>query len=521
MDKVLHRLSQDAAEKMAALILTPAYKSVIEKTKAASDSDTGTFKVVISTADVDRMGETVDQNGWDLAHYKNNPVVLWAHDYKSLPIGVCTSIEVQDGQLVAQGKFAPEEANPFAQQVRRLYDGKFISATSVGFIPEEMDGEKQGKINKSQLLEFSFVPVPANPFCLRLNMVKKLNLDLNLMTTKGLAFSIDAKAAEVGSACQMDDGTPGTMAQDPNDSDELVCVPIKDAGEKGAGSGTSEPNSQSAEDALLGDLGIEHSKHLGMMMKHLDVLGEAMNHKKMFIKGAVDDQMQEDAVRKAKYTKLDKAWNVFYAFTSAYMEDETPVEDFEKLLDEAVSLMKEVGEAESKSMKKYIGKKTIAEQHEKAVDEFRKSMKDEHGRHEDKSIEIAKSAIAEFKEAVDDNSGESKTAKEAKEKSGRTISKKNSEMLKEIHEHADTICTAVKEMLETAKPEGDEGEGNAKPSPEEKNASKKVEKQTAAGAPQDLTSFLEGRELLRDVSTLIDDSLGRFNKRIRDISKKG
>ena len=77
-------------------------------------------------------------------------------------------------------------------------------------------------------------------------------------------------------------------------------------------------------------------------------------------KGAVGEELAEDQVRQAKFKKLDRAYDVFYAFTSAYMDDDTPVDDFEKLLDEAVALMKNVG-AEAKTvlaeaiMKHYSG----------------------------------------------------------------------------------------------------------------------------------------------------------------------
>src|ERR1700722_19538295 len=61
----------------------------IEKIKKAKD-DNGTFDVIISTEDLDRSGEIVRQDGWEMTNYKNNPIVLFAHDYYSLPIGVCT-----------------------------------------------------------------------------------------------------------------------------------------------------------------------------------------------------------------------------------------------------------------------------------------------------------------------------------------------------------------------------------------------------------------------------------------------
>ena len=170
MNKTFELFTNEAREKFTAAFATQEFSDFIAKTKAATDS--GTFRVIISTAAPDRQGDSVDQNLWDLNNYLNNPVVLWAHDYYSLPIGVATKIEKQNvagaDVLVAEGKFAPADANPFAQQVRALYDAGIVRATSVGFIPNSarMDGKSdQGH----ELLEFSFVPVFGIPRPLRRN----------------------------------------------------------------------------------------------------------------------------------------------------------------------------------------------------------------------------------------------------------------------------------------------------------------------------------------------------------------
>lgn len=128
MSQTLKKLNEEIKTKMAEILKSAEMKEFVEKTKAATDS--GSFEVVISTADFDRQGESIDQNGWDLTHYKTNPVVLWGHDYWSLPIGIADEIEPRDGNLVAKGRFAPAEANSFAQQVRKLYDLKIVRATS-------------------------------------------------------------------------------------------------------------------------------------------------------------------------------------------------------------------------------------------------------------------------------------------------------------------------------------------------------------------------------------------------------
>lgn len=184
MKDALKKLSEEAKAKILTSFGSESVTNLIAKTKASSEQDSGSFRVVVSTGDMDRQGESVNQTGWDLSYFKSNPVVLWAHDYASLPIGICMSIEVKDGKLIAEGKFAPAEANPFAQQVRKLYELGMVNTTSVGFIPKEFDAQNDSMILKQELLEFSFVPVPANPYALRLEQMK--TLDLEMLKTKGV-----------------------------------------------------------------------------------------------------------------------------------------------------------------------------------------------------------------------------------------------------------------------------------------------------------------------------------------------
>lgn len=125
----------------------------------------GKYKVLASTAAIDRVGDSIDQNGWELDNFKKNPVMPWAHDYTLLPIAKVTNIYVSTLGLEAEFEFAPAEGNPMAQQVKVLYDQGYLNAVSVGFIPKQRNGNV---ITKAELLEISFVPVPANQEALRL-----------------------------------------------------------------------------------------------------------------------------------------------------------------------------------------------------------------------------------------------------------------------------------------------------------------------------------------------------------------
>ncbi len=258
-----NKISTEISEKLFAYLETPETKEFIEKMKDAGE-DSGTFEVVISTADQDRQGEIVSQEGWDLGHYKNNPVVLWGHNYTGLPIGVTDSIEIKDGKLVAKGRFAPESANPFAQQVRRLYDAKILRTTSVGFIAKEMEGNT---ITKAELLEFSFVPVPANPMAL--SLMKTASFDSAELIQKGLVVEEKAKE-QAGDVCQLEDGTDGVLEDDGNGN--FVCKPKPE--EKGMKDGRilSAKSRGHIETAILGIKGSLVA--LEELLKAVDLGGE-------------------------------------------------------------------------------------------------------------------------------------------------------------------------------------------------------------------------------------------------------
>src|SRR3990167_7452150 len=142
------------------------------------------YEFTASTADMDRDGEVIDVSGWDLKNYKKNPVIMYAHDYRSLPIGKATKIGIKDGKLVNNVEFPPEGTYEFADIVERLVNTGYLKTESVGFIPRKWeDGEGGDKAprrtyTKQELLEISIVPVPSNPNAL-MNAVKE-----GVITTK-------------------------------------------------------------------------------------------------------------------------------------------------------------------------------------------------------------------------------------------------------------------------------------------------------------------------------------------------
>lgn len=128
------------------------------------------FHFVVSTDELARDNMRILRDAWQLERYRQNPVVLWAHDYSGLPIG--RADPYIEGNLRAKIVF--DENDPFAASVARKYREGFLHAVSVGWIT--LDSERRGDhevITKAELLDISAVPVPGDPSALIMRHERK------------------------------------------------------------------------------------------------------------------------------------------------------------------------------------------------------------------------------------------------------------------------------------------------------------------------------------------------------------
>lgn len=132
------------------------------------DSEKKTITAYVSTYEWDRTDEKFAPGAWDLANYKNNPVVLWGHDGSQPPIGRTLDIREDEKGLLAVSEFDTESQR--GAEVFGLFERGFLHAFSVGFQPKAYQMEQiEGKNTKglvwtdAELLEFSAVSIPANP----------------------------------------------------------------------------------------------------------------------------------------------------------------------------------------------------------------------------------------------------------------------------------------------------------------------------------------------------------------------
>jgi HK97 family phage prohead protease len=135
---------------------TQYLEASIEK---ASD---GSFTAIASTNSIDRHGEVVDNNGWDLKAFKKNPVILWAHDHSEPAIGTAKKVWIEGAGKKAKLMIQPvlHDVTEKARAIKALVDQGIIKTLSVGFRPlESPDGVT---FTQNELLEVSMVNVPAN-----------------------------------------------------------------------------------------------------------------------------------------------------------------------------------------------------------------------------------------------------------------------------------------------------------------------------------------------------------------------
>jgi HK97 family phage prohead protease len=144
---------------------------IIEPITKSQESEDGLqVDFVISTQTVDRDQDSIAIDGWQLDNYRKNPVVLWAHDSRQPPVAKSLSEWIQDQKLKSTAQFTPKDLNPFGYMTGQMFLKGFLNAVSVGFRSQEAKwaADEQNRpwgidYFKQELLEYSCVPVPANP----------------------------------------------------------------------------------------------------------------------------------------------------------------------------------------------------------------------------------------------------------------------------------------------------------------------------------------------------------------------
>lgn len=350
----------------------------------------GKLLAVASTSTVDRVGDSLSIEDWDLSKFKANPVLQAGHDYRpQYTIGIAQNIRVDEkGRLVFEPLF--HEETQLARDIKAMYECEppILKAWSVGFIPNAMVTNRKGeKMGKNELLEVSAVAVPANAEALTYSksygekesemvsgwLKKALPLgddtlidvedgqetdvsantptpDSELVegesciTSDGVIGSVildgDVLVCKIvekvemmeGDVCKLPDGTDGCLVMH-DESGKFICMPV----EPDEGNDMIDENPAPIEEEVIEPV-VEDTKGCGGKgggkKKELDENGSEVT-----ISETITEAISEQQKNEMKWEKMKKVDQILYAFYKVYMEEETPVEDFNKLLDEAVSLL--------------------------------------------------------------------------------------------------------------------------------------------------------------------------------------
>ena len=136
-----------------------------------------------STGAIDRYNEIIKPEGWEIDNFLKNNVLLWAHQSLIPPIGSVPKIEATKDGLPFEA-METATTNEFAVMIFDYLEAKELKTFSVGFIPLDVDYHDKDRDDplygviewvRSELLEISVVPVPANPEALQMFFKMGLN----------------------------------------------------------------------------------------------------------------------------------------------------------------------------------------------------------------------------------------------------------------------------------------------------------------------------------------------------------
>lgn len=172
--RVLH------GEDLTGLSIDEILEMVQEKGRPKRKGQAFDLQIVASTADLVRDNGIVPMAAWDLEHFIENPVILFAHMGFIPPIGrsIDTFKRTGAGHLVEFWLF--NDITEVGREVHALFELGDMRAASVGFMvrsfhrPDEDELKKLLKkfpranpftfiVDEAELVETSAVPVPADP----------------------------------------------------------------------------------------------------------------------------------------------------------------------------------------------------------------------------------------------------------------------------------------------------------------------------------------------------------------------
>jgi HK97 family phage prohead protease len=129
---------------------------------------------VLSDSSLNKYGFRTLTSGAKLDQFKKNPVMLFMHDRRLMPIGKWVNIRIEGDRLVADTEFDMDDE--FAATISAKVDKGYLKMASVGFDviaysedPKDMvPGQRRPTVTKWEPFEASIVDIGANNAALKL-----------------------------------------------------------------------------------------------------------------------------------------------------------------------------------------------------------------------------------------------------------------------------------------------------------------------------------------------------------------
>jgi phage portal protein BeeE len=203
---------------------------------------------ISSDETLDRYGEIITAAGWQLDHYRKNPVFQNAHQYGdvlfTLGKALITEVRTIEGRpvLFQRIEFATE-VNPLARIAFGLYQGGFLNAVSVGFVPIRWENGTAAsaftrKYLAQELLEVSAVSIPANPNALALGLRAGAVARTDVKELLGRVEALTEESA--AATCRPGAPTGRLSASEPNEFSSITAVSQSNSGAQGSGNNEAQ-----------------------------------------------------------------------------------------------------------------------------------------------------------------------------------------------------------------------------------------------------------------------------------------
>ena len=260
----------------------------------------GGIRIVATDETMDRSGESIPFESWDLSNFQKSPRLLVDHDYSVAAIvGKCSNLEKNAATRAITFEPVFHDITQVAKDTRALVEQGFLDTVSVGFMRKT---DEKGNVT-NELMEISFVAVPANP-------------NARALSVKAIAPG-DEKAIKEFVEKQDD------SEQDPGDG------------------GDAEPQEGDActmEDGTEGVMQMDENGNLSCMLKKAVAPSDDKD-----AKGMTEDVLEaREELWEAKWGYLDQMWRAFCQFSDVYSGADVPLDAIKTLVSELTVKITEI-----------------------------------------------------------------------------------------------------------------------------------------------------------------------------------